>query len=137
CLAVASALLLAAYRDVDRERVATAEQRDRADSRFRLARRAVDEFHTQVGNSSELKAHGLEPLREKLLRGAASFYLELVRERANDPELLTEHGRAYLRLADLATQLNDTSRAEAVYAQARDVFDHLAADRPVDLGLRY
>ena len=37
----------------------------------------------------------------------------------------------------LATQLNDTSQAEAVYAQARDMFDRLAADRPVDLGLRY
>jgi serine/threonine-protein kinase len=139
CLLVSTVLLAAAN---ERERVAkhsaeqnrelAEQQRDKARAHFQLARNAVDQFHTQVSQSPELKAHGLELLRQKLLQGAVDFYQRFVHEEAADPELKAEQGRAYLRLGDLCSLLVLHGKAEEAYGQALATFQRLTERQPDD-----
>jgi serine/threonine-protein kinase len=140
CLATASAFLLAAYRDADRQRDAARTQRDvagrerdKARENFRLARSAVDDFDTHVSESPELKAHGLELLRGRLLVSAVEFYQKFVQEEASDPALLAEQGRAHKRLAGLARTLDRNDQARAAYERALAIFQQLADAMPQEL----
>jgi serine/threonine-protein kinase len=130
CLGVASGLLLAAYGEADRQRIRASAQRDKAHALFLLARTAVDQFHTRVSESPELKAHGLELLRQKLLESAVSYYEEFVRQREDDPGLRLEQGRACIRLADLAHVLGRNEQARASYRRAQTIFKQLAEENP-------
>jgi serine/threonine-protein kinase len=130
CLGAATLLLTAAYREAEQQRDLARGERDKANARFRLARRAVDDYHTRVGDSPELKAHGLELLRQQLLRSAAEFYRQLTREEAEDPAVRAEQGRAYLRLAALSQQLDHKEEAEVACQQARAIFEELTARQP-------
>jgi serine/threonine-protein kinase len=130
CLGIASGLLFAAYQEADRQRQAANVQRDKASERFRLARDAVDQFHTRVSDSRELKAAGLEPLRRELLTSAVGFYQTFVREEANDPDLRAEQGRAYLRLANVERDLGHAAASAAAFDQARALFQELADAHP-------
>jgi tetratricopeptide (TPR) repeat protein len=105
-----------------------AEQRDLAKARFRLAREAVDQFHTRVSGSAELKARGLEGLRTQLLETAAGFYEKFVREAGDDAEVRAERGRAYARLGALYAQTGHRDRAEASFTQARAVQQRLTEE---------
>jgi serine/threonine-protein kinase len=107
-------------------------QRDKARARFQMARQAVDEFHTQVSVSPELKAHPLEPLRHHLLESAVKFYERFVQEEADDEAVQAEQGRAYRRLADLSRELGRLDQAEASYRQAQDNFQRLIQSHPND-----
>jgi serine/threonine-protein kinase len=118
CLGGAAGLLLAAYRDAEKQGDLAGKQRDRAQARFQLARQAVDEFHTQVSESTELKAHGLEGLRKKLLEAAVRFYKQLVQEEADDAAVRAEHGRTYLRLGEISQTLGKQDEAAAAFKSA-------------------
>jgi serine/threonine-protein kinase len=130
CLGAATGLLLAAYQEANQQRQAADEQRDRAAARFRMARDAVDRYHTRVSESADLKAHGLETLRQSLLQSAADFYQMLVAEEAEDVDVRAEQGRTYRRLAVLSADLGDTERARQNGAKALAVFDRLIAEHP-------
>jgi serine/threonine-protein kinase len=130
CLGIASGLLFAAYQEADRQRQAANVQRDKASERFRLARDAVDQFHTRVSDSRELKAAGLEPLRRELLTSAVGFFQKFVQEEANDPDLRAEQGRAYLRLAKVERDLGHATASAAASDQARALFQELADAHP-------
>jgi serine/threonine-protein kinase len=130
CLGTSTGLLLAAYREVGRQRDLARTQRDRARARFQLARGAVDQFHTQVSESPELKAHGLELLRQKLLEAAVAFYRHFVQEEDDDPAVRAEHGRGYRRLADLVHGLGRHEQADAAYTQARAIFEQIGDAYP-------
>jgi serine/threonine protein kinase/Flp pilus assembly protein TadD len=107
----------------ERERAAkeSAErQRDRADRQFKLAREAVDHFHTEVSQSAEMKARGVEGLRTKLLEGAAGFYERFTRDEEEDGgvEIEAERGRSLMRLASLLQDVGKNAEAERRYRQA-------------------
>jgi serine/threonine-protein kinase len=123
CLGVAAALLFGANRQVQ-------QQRDRARARFQMARDAVDQFHTRVSGSRQLKARGLESLRRDLLTSAVSFYEQLVQEDADDPSLLAERGRAYGRLGDIHRLLGRSAQAEEAYSQAVKLLEPVVAANP-------
>jgi serine/threonine-protein kinase len=138
CL-VAATVLLEASRE--RERVArvnaeeqqrlTERERDRAWARFQMARQAVDRYHTRVSESPELKAHGLEGLRTKLLEDAVDFYERLVNENdAGDVE--AERGRTYWRLANLYGDTGRNDRGEGAYDRALEIQKTLVAAAPAD-----
>jgi hypothetical protein len=93
-----------------------AQQRDLAKARFRLAREAVDQYHTRVSESPELKAKGLEKLRTALLQAAAAFYDKFLQDASDDPDVRAERGRAFRRLADLYA---DTGRLSKPSKRAR------------------
>jgi serine/threonine-protein kinase len=113
-----------------RQRDEATRQRDRAAERFRLAREAVDQFHTQVSESPELKARDLEGLRTKLLESAARFYEKFAKEAGGDVEVRAERGRAYHRLAMLYGDTGQKEKAEAAFQEALAVHQGLAADYP-------
>jgi serine/threonine protein kinase/tetratricopeptide (TPR) repeat protein len=105
---------------------------ERARERFRLARAAVDQFHTRVADSPELKAQGQEALRTRLLEGAADFYEKLVREEADDPGVRAERGRGYARLARLYSQTGRTDRAEKTFQEGIAIQRRLREASPDD-----
>ena len=77
-------------------------QRERAEENFRLARDAVDRYLTEVAESPDLAAHGLEPLRRRLLDTAREFYRTFVERGAGAPELRDELGVAHVRLGNIS-----------------------------------
>jgi serine/threonine-protein kinase len=137
CLAVATVLLSAAGR---RERQAKTlaeqneqkaeQQRDRARDRFVLARSAVDKYYTQVSDSLELKAHGLEKLRTTLLETAAEFYEKLSREEDADSNLEADRASTYLRLGRLYQDIGRHAQAEAAFQSSLAVWQQLAQEQP-------
>lgn len=125
CLAASTALLAMAW---DRERSARGAiedsiqrleaQTNRARERFRLAQDAVDHYHTAVSESPELRARGLETLRNNLLETAATYYERFVQDEADDSQLLAEQGRGYWRLGNVYAETGRTDRAEQAYRRA-------------------
>jgi serine/threonine-protein kinase len=112
------------------------EQRARAEAvdNFRLARDSVDQYFTQVSESPELKARGLEKLRTRLLETASSYYEKFVSGVAGDTELAAEHGRAYWRLGQLYQDTGRFDLAEKAFRQAMEIQLGLASNRPQEPG---
>jgi serine/threonine-protein kinase len=109
----------------------TAEiQRERAETHFRLAREAVDDYITKVSQDPRLRQHDLEGLRKQLLQSALAFYQKFVQYEAEDREVQTERGKAYQRLAQITGEIGSNSEAVALYQQALALFDQLVHDHP-------
>jgi eukaryotic-like serine/threonine-protein kinase len=81
------------------------QRAEKAEARFRLARRAVDEL---IRASEEELAHrpGMEGLRKRLLASALAYYREFIEQRRSDPgaqaELRDTTRKVETILADLA-----------------------------------
>lgn len=108
------------------------EQSERAEHNFTMARDAVDRYLTQVSDSKELKAKGLENLRQNLLETAKEFYQQFVTERSGDPALQMEMGKALERLGNLDIQINHLAEGEQELQRAIDVMEKLLRSRPDD-----
>jgi tetratricopeptide (TPR) repeat protein len=113
------------------------EQRDRALQNFRLARDAVDEYCTKVGQDVRLKEHDLTGLQEQLLATAVSFYQKFIDEHGDDPELRAELGRAYIRLALVNQDLSENDKAVALARKAIGIFEGLVQADPKNAEYRY
>ncbi len=105
-------------------------QRDRAEANFRLARGAVDSYLTRVADSSELRAHGLEHLRAKLLRTAQEFYEKFTQERGDDPELRGELGVAQHRLGEIHRELGEMDAGQQAYEAGIAILEGLSRSHP-------
>jgi serine/threonine protein kinase len=96
---------LAEQRNAEAAYLREQKRANEAETRFRLARRAVDEL---IRASEEELAHrpGMEGLRKRLLASALAYYREFVVERRSEPdsqaELLDTTRRVETILADLA-----------------------------------
>lgn len=102
-----------------RAQAAEAEAREN----FGLARDAVDRYLTQVGESPELRAHGLEDLRRQLLETAREFYETFTTQRADAPEMQVELGHAWARLARISRVVGDNTRAQQALGSAVKAFE--------------
>ncbi len=122
-LAIAAILLGAAN---DREAKARAE----AEAHFQTARDAVDQFFNKVGDDPRLKAHGLERLRQDLLKQAQSYYEKFVIDPSTRPSVEAERGLTYLQLARITAELGQTAEAIPLAKKARTIFETLARDHP-------
>jgi serine/threonine-protein kinase len=129
-LTAAAFLLSSAYAREHRAKVQVQEQRDRARTRFEMARGAVDEFYIKLSSSPEMRAHGLERLRQQLLEGAVKYYRRFVEEESDDPGVRAEQAESYLRMASLTRTLGRLDHAEAAYQQGRQIAADLAARYP-------
>jgi serine/threonine-protein kinase len=147
-----AAVLLAAANGRERAAAQMAErQRDRANENFKLAREAVDRFHTDVSQSAEMKARGVERLRTNLLQEAARFYERFLQDEGEgSAEVRAETGRALRRLASLLDEIGKTTEAEQRYRQSESVcrqlvsadsttpaYGHDLADTLSELGVLY
>jgi serine/threonine-protein kinase len=132
CLGVATALLTAANkRERDAKREAS-RQRDEAAANYRLARRAVDRYHTEVSEDVLLNEPGMEPLRRRLLEAAREFYTQFAAKRADDPEVKAELGRALYRLAQITADVDGPAKGIDLHQQALAIFTELAGSLPDD-----
>jgi serine/threonine-protein kinase len=104
----------------DVQRDEASRQRDKARARFQIARAAVERYQ-ELSESPDLKAHGLERLRTKLLEAALGFYQDFVQQEGDDGALQADRARAYWRLANLYRATGRTTDAEAAYRTALDI----------------
>jgi serine/threonine-protein kinase len=102
----------------------------RADREAGRARRAVNAFFTDVSESGELKSHGLEDFRKRLLQTARDFYEEFVQEESGDPAVRAEHGRCYRRLGLITGEIGSTDEAIALHRRALEIFQGLGPADP-------
>jgi serine/threonine protein kinase/tetratricopeptide (TPR) repeat protein len=105
-------------------------ERDRVEASFRMARDAVDQLFTQVGQSPKLKAHALEKFRKELLQNAKEFYKRFIREQFDAPAVRYDLGLAYLRLAEIDRELGDYAAAEESLTKAVALLGELAGAHP-------
>jgi serine/threonine protein kinase/tetratricopeptide (TPR) repeat protein len=101
------------------------QQKQRAEANFVKARRAVDEYLTQVTEEELLTVPGLQRLREDLLKSALQFYGEFTQERADDQVLQQELAAAHQRLSLIEYELGDTAAARAANLEAIRLFEQL------------
>lgn len=124
-LIVASVVSTVLAVQATRARSAEAAQRERAEKNLAAAIGAVDKYLTNVSESADLKAAGLEPLRRKLLGTAKDFYSDFVQQRSEDPKLLREYATAYQRLGIVDNELGDFAEAEAAMRKGLELCDQL------------
>ena len=98
-------------KDAQEQRAAAERERDRAEHNFKLARDAVDRYHTTVSENRLLKEPGLQPLRKELLGAAREFYERFRRERSGDPAVRADLARALFRLAAITNEIGSKSEA--------------------------
>lgn len=99
---------------------------------FTLARDAVDRYLTKVGESTELRAYGLEDLRRQLLETAREFYETFTARGANSTDMQVELGHAWARLARISRVVGDQKRAQEAFGNALSAFEAWQAQRPGD-----
>jgi tetratricopeptide (TPR) repeat protein/tRNA A-37 threonylcarbamoyl transferase component Bud32 len=104
-LGAVAAVQARSNRDLREANARTLRERDLARQNFDLARRAVDDYLTHVGQNPLLKEKGLHDLREELLEDALRYYRGFLDQRSDDPSLRAEVAAAHERLGDVAIEL--------------------------------
>jgi serine/threonine-protein kinase len=122
CLVIATVLLTAANKREREAKEETAQQRDESARHYRMARRAVDRYHTEVSEDLLLYEPGMEQLRRRLLAAAREFYAEFAVQRVDDPEAKAELGRALngINLSHNSRRQIDLRKAVAPRQNGRD-----------------
>src|SRR5262249_35729793 len=107
-------------------------QRDRADANFQKARKAVDDYLTQISENTLLKSPlpGLQPLRKELLQTALKYYESFAAEHQDDPTLRAELARAHARAGKLSTSLGSEAEGHSSLRQARELLEVLVQEQP-------
>jgi eukaryotic-like serine/threonine-protein kinase len=122
-------------------RVANAREhtaRERAQRRFGLARRAVEQFHTGAGADVLLNEPHMKALRARLLAAAREFYAQLQAEleEDDDPAARTELAAAYEGFALTTEQAGSSREALAAYGRALAIREALARAEPAAVAPR-
>ncbi len=103
-------------------------KRKEAEGNFAMARDAVARYLDNVSDNAELKAHGLEPLRKRLLETARDFYDEFVKLHGQDPALRADLAEAHFRLGNIHRETGDGPSAVEDYRSAVALYDALAKE---------
>ncbi len=114
-----------------------AQQRDRAEGRFRDVRRLANALLFDIAPKVE-RLEGSTEARTSLVRRALDYLDSLARESGSDPQLQTELASAYEKVGELQgaprkANLNDFSGAIASYEKAREIRRRLLQKSPNDL----
>jgi serine/threonine protein kinase/tetratricopeptide (TPR) repeat protein len=112
------------------ERDRAEQEKDRAEAGFRMARDTVDRFFTQVGESPQLQAQGMEKFRKDLLQNAKEFYERFIREQSDAPAARHDLGLAHVRLAKIQQVLGDYREAETALEKAIALLSALSGEQP-------
>ncbi len=137
-LGAGTVLLGRANARIEGERAEAQRQRDRADVNFQNARKAVDDYLTQVSENTLLKSPvpGLQPLRKQLLQSALTYYRDFAAQHQDDPELQADLGRAYYRIGKITADIGSKPEALATYEKARDLWLELLQNAPDNAGFQ-
>jgi serine/threonine-protein kinase len=128
----ANGVLEAKNGDLTRANTALAEAKDRETARFALAAEAIKLFQGQVGGDLILKEDRFKPLRDKLLRSAADFYIKLEKLLEGQTDLTSRRrlGDAYDQLASLTNEIGDKAAALAIHQKALAARQELVDENP-------
>jgi tetratricopeptide (TPR) repeat protein len=122
-------------RDAEASRAEALSQKQQAEASYALARKAVDDSFAKVSESALLKVPGLRPLRRELMESARPFYEEFLRDRAEDPALLTDLAATQSRIGQILSDLGETDKARLALRRAVELYDKALAARPGDVAL--
>jgi tetratricopeptide (TPR) repeat protein len=106
--------------------------RDQAQQNFVLARKAVDDYLSRVGQNPLLKEQGLHDLRQELLEAALGYYRNFLRRQGGNPAVRADAAAAHERVGDVMIELGRPDDALAGYDQALALIEPLVRERPGD-----
>jgi serine/threonine-protein kinase len=120
----------------DRALTAESEQRQRAEAKERLARRAVDDY-MRVTEELLASQPGMTQTARQSFERALAFYEDLVREQSADPQVRFRMAQAHHFVGRMRTQLGQPLEAEQAYRRQIELLNDLAAEFPNDPKYRF
>jgi serine/threonine-protein kinase len=120
---------------IEGSRQREAEARREAESNFRMAQDAVDDYLTNVSENTLLKQQDsvdIRNLRQDLLTSALRFYQQFVDQRGQDPGLRQELANAYFRVGEITKEIASPQEAIESLRSAQTIWERLAAGAPWD-----
>jgi tetratricopeptide (TPR) repeat protein/tRNA A-37 threonylcarbamoyl transferase component Bud32 len=106
------------------------QEREVAEARFQLARKAVDRFFDRIYREGWLNQPGMQAQRREVLEELLQYYREFVQQRRDDPRGLEELASAYFNIGRIVEDTGDKAQALASYREALQLFEALAAAEP-------
>jgi serine/threonine protein kinase len=131
---IAMAAIIAAA-VVERLRRGEAEARQEAESNFKMAQSAVDDYLTSVSENTLLKQQDsvdIRTLRQELLKNALTYYKNFVTQRNNDPALRQQLANAYFRAGEITQEIDSRVEAIEAFHSAQAIWEQLAAANPAN-----
>jgi tetratricopeptide (TPR) repeat protein len=113
-----------------RQELLAQEQRQRAETSYRLAREGLEQCVGRVRNDPRLQQGPLEDLRRTIMQAEAEFYQKFVNLRDDDPAFQLERGRAWLLLAWITRELGNQAEAVRQYQQGLAILQALVRNHP-------
>ncbi len=110
-------------------RVAEAE-RERAEDKSKLARRAVDQMYTEVAEEWLDDRPDLEPVQRRFLENALRFYQDFAQEKGEDADVRFQTANAYVRAGRIQRGFGQTAQAKTDYEQAAAILEPLVSEFP-------
>jgi serine/threonine-protein kinase len=129
-LSLSTVLIAREQKLTEQARRAEQEQREQAQKSLEMACRAVDEMLTEVGQNRLAELPGMDAVRRELLHKALTFYQWFLEQKAQDPHLRLETGRAYRRLAAIYQMLGQPEKGLEASTASLDILDRLVAEFP-------
>ncbi|MEC7566494.1 MAG: protein kinase [Planctomycetota bacterium] len=105
-------------------------QRNFAEKSFQVAQTTVDDFFTEVSQSTLLNEPHLEPLRRQLLEKAKEYYTQLTKEKSDDRLVLEKAADAHWRLASILHSLGDLEDSVSESRASIRIFEQLLEADP-------
>jgi serine/threonine protein kinase/tetratricopeptide (TPR) repeat protein len=120
---------LGLFRALSAEEQAVAAERLASNNEAK-ARGAVNRYFTLVSEETLLDMPGFQPLREKLLEEARTYYEELLRQRSSDPELQAELAVAYFRMGEIYQATGKGKEFIAAFQTGVELAEKLVDEHP-------
>jgi eukaryotic-like serine/threonine-protein kinase len=105
-------------------------EKERTDMFYGMAKGAVDEMLTKLGDEDLADIPQMEPVRKSMLIKARAFYEKFLKERSSGGALQLETGEASVRLGDILQLLGEDANAEKAYDRAISLIQQLRAGDP-------
>ncbi len=118
---------------VEQLRRVESETRKEAESNFKMAQTAVEDYLTSVSENTLLKEQDsvdIRGLRKELLKNALKYYERFVNERSNDPALREQLANAYFRVGEITQEIGSLQRAIEAFRKAQTIWESLVQANP-------
>ena len=107
--------------------------RKEAETNFKLAQGAVEDYLTNVSENTLLKEQDsvdMRTLRQDLLRSALEYYQRFVDQRRNDPLLRQQLAKAYFSVGQITQEIGSQQQAIDAFRRALGLWEPLVTADP-------
>jgi len=118
---------------VEQLRRQESETRKEAESNFKMAQTAVEDYLTSISENTLLKEQDsvdIRGLRKELLKNALKYYERFVAQRNNDSALLEHLANAYFRVGEITQEIESHERAIEAFRKAQTIWESLVEVNP-------